>query len=224
VSDGYGQGCPIAVALDVIGERWTLLLLRDLVHAPMRFTDLAAINPKVSPNLLSKRLRALQDHGLVRRRQLPPPAAATVYELDDRARNEILPILNALGRFGAFVFTSAPAGTAGTVEAVLAQMRLNAHWVLAKGIDFEAEFRLKLGPYDIGLVVGPAVFEPTPHPPEEPTATIESDLVTMTNLFNARLTLADAEDGGTLRISGDRDAALVLLDRLALGPHLRTQR
>jgi len=220
MNDGYGQGCPIAVALDVIGERWTLLLLRDLAHAPMRFTDLAAVNPKVSPNLLSKRLRALQDHGLVRRRQLPPPAPAIVYELDHRARNEILPILNALGRFGAFVLQSAPAGT---VDSLLAQLRLNGYWVLAKGIDLEAEYRLKLGPYDIGLVVGPTVFEPTPRPPRTPTATIESDLVTMTNLFNAGLTLADAEDGGTIRISGDRDAALVLLDRLTLGPHLQTQ-
>jgi hypothetical protein len=184
----------------------------------MRFTDLAAVNPKVSPNLLSKRLRALQDHGLVRRRQLPPPAAATVYELDDRARNEILPVLNALGRFGAFVFQSAPAGT---VEALLAQMRLNRYWVLAKGLDFEAEYRLKVGPHDIGLLVGPTVFEATPEPPAEPTATIESDLVTMTNLFNAGLTLTNAESGGTLKISGDREAALVLLDRLSLGPHLR---
>src|SRR5215831_10815574 len=219
MNDGYGQGCPIAVALDVIGERWTLLLLRDLAHAPMRFTDLAAVNPKVSPNLLSKRLRALQDHGLVRRRQLPPPAAATVYELDHRARGEILPILNALGRFGAFVFQSAPAGP---VDSLLAQLRLNGYWVLAKGIDFEAEYRLRLGPYDIGLVVGPTVFEPTPQPPGKPTATIESDLVTMTKLFNAGAILADAEDGGTIEISGDRDAALVLLDRLALGSHLRT--
>ena len=68
MSDTYSQGCPIAVALDTIGDRWMLLLLRDLAHAPMRYSDLQAINPKMSPNLLSKRLRQLQDAGLVSKR------------------------------------------------------------------------------------------------------------------------------------------------------------
>ena len=215
MSDTYGQGCPIAVALDVIGDRWTLLLLRDLAHAPMRFTDLQAINPRISPNLLSKRLRQLQDAGLVTRRELPPPGAVTVYELRPEAKAEVLPVLNALGRFGARLFRSAPAGPA---DAVLGQMRRNGHWVLAKGIDFEAAFRFKLDPHDFGLTVGPTVFEPTRQPPAEPAATIESDAVTLTRLFNAGVTLAEAEGEGRLRISGDRTAAITLLGRLSLGP------
>ncbi len=172
MSDTYSQGCPIAIALDVIGDRWMLLLLRDLAHAPMRFTDLQAINPKISPNLLSKRLRQLQDAGLAAKRELPPPAAATVYELRPEARDAVLPVLNALGRFGAHLFQAAPAAP---VDALLEQMRRNGHWVLAKGIDFEAAFRFKLHPHDFGLTVGPTVFEPTRQPPERPTATIESE-------------------------------------------------
>ena len=172
MSDTYSQGCPIAIALDVIGDRWMLLLLRDLAHAPMRFTDLQAINPKISPNLLSKRLRQLQDAGLAAKRELPPPAAATVYELRPEARDAVLPVLNALGRFGAHLFQAAPAAA---VDALLEQMRRNGHWVLAKGIDFEAAFRFKLHPHDFGLTVGPTVFEPTRQPPERPTATIESE-------------------------------------------------
>ena len=217
MSDTYSQGCPIAIALDVIGDRWMLLLLRDLAHAPMRFTDLQAINPKISPNLLSKRLRQLQDAGLAAKRELPPPAAATVYELRPEARDAVLPVLNALGRFGAHLFQAAPAAA---VDALLEQMRRNGHWVLAKGIDFEAAFRFKLHPHDFGLTVGPTVFEPTRQPPERPTATIESNPVTVTRLFNAGLTLGEAEGQGRLRITGDRIAATTLLDRLSLGPLL----
>jgi DNA-binding HxlR family transcriptional regulator len=215
VAEGYDQGCPVAVALDLIGDRWTLLFLRDLTHAPMRFVDLQNINPKVSPNLLTKRLRSLQAAGIVTQRQLPPPAKAAVYELDPRAREAMLPVLNGLGRFGAFLFENAPAGP---TDALLEQMRRNAHWVLAKGIDFEADYRLRLDPHDLGLRVGPTTFEATPTPPERPDATIDSDAVTLTNLFNAGMTLDQAEGSGRLHIGGDRTLALALLDKLSLGP------
>ncbi|WP_192810227.1 winged helix-turn-helix transcriptional regulator [Actinomadura rudentiformis] len=215
MSEGYEQGCPVAVALDVIGDRWTLLLLRDLTHAPMRFTDFQAINPKISPNLLTKRLRSLQDSGIVVRRQLPPPAATTVYELEPRSREALLPVLNALGRFGAFLFENAPTGPS---EALLRQMRLNRHWVLAKGVDFEACYRFVLGDHDIGLTVGPATFEPSATPPQAPDATIVSDSVTLTRLFNAGHTLTAAEAAGELKITGDRAAALALLEKFSLAP------
>jgi DNA-binding HxlR family transcriptional regulator len=215
VSDSYGQGCPVAVALDLIGDRWTLLFLRDLTHAPMRFVDLQNINPRVSPNLLTKRLRALQAAGIVIQRELPPPARAVVYELDPRAREMLLPILTGLGRFGAYLFEGAPAGS---TDALIEQMRRNGHWVLAKGVDFAARYRLRLDPHDIGLAVGPTRFEPTATPPEQPDATISSDSVTFTNLFNAGLTMADAESTGRLHIDGDRALALALLEKLSLGP------
>src|SRR5262245_12885560 len=104
----------------------------------MRYSDIQAINPGISPNLLIKRLRHLQEHGIVVRHMLPAPAATAVYELTPRARAEVLPVLNALGRFGAFLFESAPAGS---TEAVLEQLRRNGHWVLAKGVEFEATYR-----------------------------------------------------------------------------------
>jgi DNA-binding HxlR family transcriptional regulator len=214
MSDSYEQGCPIAVALDLIGDRWTLLFLRDLTHAPMRFVDLQRINPRVSPNLLTKRLRSLQAAGIVTRRELPPPASAVVYELDARAREVLLPILNGLGRFGAFLFENAPAGP---TDAVLAQMRRNAHWILAKGVDFDATYRFRIDPHDLGLTVGPTVFEPSPTPPEHPDATISSDVVTFTNVFNAGVTLHDAEASGRLHIDGDRPLALALLEKMSLG-------
>jgi DNA-binding HxlR family transcriptional regulator len=214
MSDSYGQGCPIAVALDLIGDRWSLLLLRDLAHAPMRFIDLQHINPKVSPNLLTKRLRSLQAAGILSRRELPPPGSAVVYELDPRAREMLLPVLNGLGRFGAYLFEHAPAAS---TDAVLAQMRRNGHWVLAKGVDFEATYRFRIDTHDIGLTIGPTVFEPSAMPPDHPDATISSDAVTFTNLFNAGLTLQDAEASGRLHIDGDRPLALALLEKMTLG-------
>jgi DNA-binding HxlR family transcriptional regulator len=218
MDEGYQQGCPVAVALDAIGDRWTLLVLRDLAHASMRFSDIQAINPRLSPNLLTKRLRMLQEYGLVRRRQLPRPAAVTVYELDPDAREELLPVLNALGRFGAYLFRSAPDMS---VDALVTQMRLNGNWILAKGVDFEASYRFELDGHPIGLTVAPTVFEPSTRPPDRPTAALRSDIITMTKLLNAGITLAEAESSGALRISGDRKAALALLDRFALGQHLR---
>ena len=215
MSDSYGQGCPVAVALDVIGDRWTLLLLRDLTHAPMRYRDLQAINAGVSPALLSKRLRQLQTAGLVVKRELPPPASATVYELTDDARAAILPVLNAIGRFGAFLFESMPDGP---TEALLEQMRRNAHWVLAKGVTFEATYRFKMGVHDFGLAVGPNTFEPTASPPKRPTATIEFDSATATRLFNGGLSVSEAEESGKLRLRGDRSAALALLELFSLAP------
>jgi DNA-binding HxlR family transcriptional regulator len=96
----YDQYCPIAVALDVLGDRWTLLILRELTMGERRFTDLRVALPGIAPNLLSERLRALQDEGLVEQRELPPPAARSVYAATPAGR-EAVPVLRSLARFGA---------------------------------------------------------------------------------------------------------------------------
>ena len=75
----YDQYCPVAAALDVVGDRWTLLIMRELLTGDRRFTDLRTALPGIAPNLLSERLRDLQAEGLVEHKELPPPAARTVY-------------------------------------------------------------------------------------------------------------------------------------------------
>lgn len=82
----YQQYCPLARAMDVVGDRWTMLILRELFFAHKRFTDLQARLDGIAPNLLSRRLKELEARGLVRRRRLDPPAAATVYEATSQAR------------------------------------------------------------------------------------------------------------------------------------------
>ena len=96
----YGDGCGIAHALDLVGERWALLVVRELLLGPKRFTDLRDGLPNSSPNVLSQRLRELEQAAIVQRRKLPPPAGSWIYELTDWGR-ELKPIVISLGSWAA---------------------------------------------------------------------------------------------------------------------------
>lgn len=96
----YDQYCPIACALGLVGERWTLLVVRELLYGPKRYTDLADGLPGIGTNILAARLKELESAGLVEKRKLPPPAASTVYELTEAGRS-LRPVLHELARFGA---------------------------------------------------------------------------------------------------------------------------
>jgi DNA-binding HxlR family transcriptional regulator len=98
-SRSYQDGCGIARALDVVGERWALLVVRELLLGPQRFSDLRRALPGASSNLVTDRLHELQRSGVVRRRKLAPPAGSRVYELTERGR-ELEPIVLALGGWG----------------------------------------------------------------------------------------------------------------------------
>jgi DNA-binding HxlR family transcriptional regulator len=95
----YHEYCPVARALDLVGERWTLLIVRELLLGPRRFTDLADGLPGIGSSVLTTRLTDLEQSGLVARRTLPPPAASVVYELTDRGR-ALGPVLAALADWG----------------------------------------------------------------------------------------------------------------------------
>jgi DNA-binding HxlR family transcriptional regulator len=96
----YNQDCPIANGLDVLGERWTLLILRELVGGPRRYSDLRGQLPGIATNLLAQRLDELEQSGVVERTELPPPIARTVYTLSDAGWRLVLPVLGAVARFG----------------------------------------------------------------------------------------------------------------------------
>jgi DNA-binding HxlR family transcriptional regulator len=99
MSRGYDQYCPVAHALDLVGERWALLVIRDLMHGPKRYTDLAT-NLGIGTNILAARLRDLEAGGIVTKRTLPPPSASRVYELTEYGR-ELKPALRELALWGA---------------------------------------------------------------------------------------------------------------------------
>jgi DNA-binding HxlR family transcriptional regulator len=96
----YEQYCPVAHALDLVGERWALLVVRELMHGPMRYTDLVEHLPGIGTNILASRLRDLEACGIVAKRKLPPPAASRVYELTDYGRG-LRTVIRELALWGA---------------------------------------------------------------------------------------------------------------------------
>ena len=95
----YDQYCPLAISLDVIGDRWAPLVVRELLLGPQRYTDLARGLPGIATDMLTRRLRELEEAGVVTRRRLPPPAATAVYELTERGQRLREPLM-ALARWG----------------------------------------------------------------------------------------------------------------------------
>ena len=137
----YGDRCGVARALDVVGERWAFLIVRELVLGPKRFSDLRAGLPRVAPDVLSQRLRELEGAGVLRRTTLPPPNGARVYELTDWGQ-ELEPLVIGLGRWGSrapFPGGDAELGT----DAFVIALKTLFDPAAAGGLD--ATFALRLG-------------------------------------------------------------------------------
>jgi DNA-binding HxlR family transcriptional regulator len=100
MSKYYGQYCPVAHALDLVGDRWALLIVRELMHGPKRYTDLSEVLPGMGTNSLAARLRDLEGAGIVTKRKLPPPYASRVYELTEYGRG-LRPAMRELALWGA---------------------------------------------------------------------------------------------------------------------------
>ncbi len=134
----YDDGCASAQALDLIGERWALLVVRELVLGPKRFTDLRAGLAGISPNVLTQRLGELEHAGVLRRRKLPPPAATWVYELTAWGA-ELEPVIMAIGRWGARSPLLAPGQM--SPDALVLSFRTMFSAEAAVGLDATYEFR-----------------------------------------------------------------------------------
>src|SRR5215211_7164001 len=115
----YGDGCAIAHGLDLVGERWALLVVRELLLGPKRFTDLKRGLPNASPNVISERLRELERAGVVSRDTLPPPASSRVYELTSWG-HELEETVLSLGRWGSRSPSPSPDAPLGADSMVLA--------------------------------------------------------------------------------------------------------
>ena len=120
----YHQYCPVAHALDQVGDRWELLIVRELMLGQRRYTDLAEALPGIGSNILASRLRDLEEAGIVRKTKLPPPWAVTVYELTERGR-ELDGVLRALASWGAPTLGPPEAGDCWSMYAVHARFRPN---------------------------------------------------------------------------------------------------
>ena len=140
-TQGCDDGCGIAHASDLLGQRWALLVVRELLLGPKRFTDLRAGIPDISPNVLGQRLRELEETGVLRRRKLAPPAAVQVYELTAWGR-ELEPAILSLGRWASHSPSFPSDAEMGPDSLVLA---LQSSFNPAKADGLEATYELRLG-------------------------------------------------------------------------------
>jgi DNA-binding HxlR family transcriptional regulator/putative sterol carrier protein len=198
----YGDGCAIAHALDLVGERWALLVVRELVLGPKRFTDLKKGLPNASPNVISQRLRELEQAGVVKRDKLPPPAGSSVYQLTEWG-GELEDIVMSLGHWGARSPSQpgeAPIGADSTLLALRARFDADA----AKGL--RASYELRLGEERFRIAVSDDEIEVARGDADQPDATIEADPATLAAVLWGGRSLAGAQRAGDIRIEGDRAA------------------
>ena len=198
----YCDGCAAAHALDLVGERWALLVVRELLLGPKRFTDLRAGLPNVSPNVLAQRLRELERAGVVRRRKLAPPAASRVYELTDWGL-ELEPVITQLGRWGARSPSRPRDATLG-VDSLILSFRTMFDPRAADGLS--ASYELHLDEDVFRVEVSDGRFEIARGEAKRPDATIEADSATLATLVYEGRDLAEALRSGDVRIEGDESA------------------
>jgi DNA-binding HxlR family transcriptional regulator len=195
----YAQYCPVAHALELVGERWALLVVRELLHGPKRYTDLADGLPGIGTNILAGRLRDLEEAGIIQKRRLPPPAAANVYELTPYGE-ELREPLYALGRWGArslgpphpddslapgwLVNAVRATCTTGCLPDKVFELRVDDDVVTARFEDNE-------------LVVEPGSSGAADN-------VIETDAATLFSLAAGQLSTRDAVKAKVLDITGDR--------------------
>lgn len=204
----YNQFCSLAWSLDAVGERWTLLLVRELMAGPKRYTDLAGALDGIGSSLLAARLRQLEDDGIISQRQLPPPAAALVYELTT-AGNELAEALLPLALWGArhHAVEQRPDDT------------YRAEWALvfiAKLVDRDAidgadyTYRFRLGESDAYLRISDREVTVTAGPLDRVDATAATDPVTVMDISAGRLALSEAIAAGRVTLDGNPDALVTL--------------
>jgi DNA-binding HxlR family transcriptional regulator len=200
----YGEACRFAHALDVVGERWALLVVRELLLGPKRFTDLRAGLPHASSNILAERLRQLESSAVVRRRKLPPPAASTVYELTEWGR-ELEPIVTKLGAWGARSPLPPATQEIGPDSIVLALASL---FDADAAGDLEATYGLRIGEEDFSVEISAGEVELARGAAINPEATITvPDASTLAAVLTAQLPLEDAVGSGAAQLEGPKQSA-----------------
>ncbi|MEV4072061.1 winged helix-turn-helix transcriptional regulator [Nonomuraea fuscirosea] len=159
----YGQFCGLARAMEMVGERWTMLIIRNLLTGAQRFTDLHKGLPTIPTNILSARLRQLEETGLATRRALPRPERAVVYELTDYGR-DLEPALVALGRWGARTLSEPRPGEIITAESIAMSFRTTYRPEAARGVTAGYEIRMGDFTFRLQITDGELAVGIGPHP------------------------------------------------------------
>ncbi|MBV9318781.1 MAG: helix-turn-helix transcriptional regulator [Mycobacterium sp.] len=196
----YNQNCPVAKGLDVLGERWTLLILRELVGGPRRYSDLRSELPGIATNLLADRLRGLEQTGLVDRSELPPPIARTVYALSELGWRKVPPVLKAIATFG-LDQVELTNSACTPLNGFLAGMLLGFEPALAA--DLSASYRVKIDGRAFEFAMNRGELKAA-----QGSLTVRVN-ATAADLITARLATTAAQPKSALRrlkFDGDKDA------------------
>jgi DNA-binding HxlR family transcriptional regulator/putative sterol carrier protein len=196
----FDQYCPMAHALSLVGERWSLLIVRDLLHGPKRYTDLANGLPGIGTNILAARLRDLETCGVVTKRKLPPPAASTVYELTEHGF-ELREAMDALARWGARTL-----GPPKDDDELYPEWGLNALPALfngeeARGLTETYVLKIEDDAFTARIVNGS--LDTSIGAVEDADLVVETNMDTFFALTTGELVLRDAVASGVARAEGD---------------------
>jgi DNA-binding HxlR family transcriptional regulator len=211
----YGQYCSIAKALDVVGDRWTLLIIRELlIRGACRYTDLRNGLPGIATNLLADRIRELESAGLIRREDAPPPIATTLFHLT-QAGAELLPVLDAIGRWGVRYMTEPAGGDEFRGHWFTFPVSYFLHDRDPSGPPVSIELRTASSPVVIEMSGGSA--RTRLGTAAAPDLILQGEPQVILALFSGHLTVAEAADRG-LEISGDTGVLHRVLPEPAAAP------
>ena len=195
----YGQFCGFARALEVVGERWALLIVRDLLVAPKRFTDLHRGLPGIPTNILTARLKELEESGVVRRRVLPRPDGSVVYELTEHGK-DLEDTVMALGRWGAKLLDNPRPGEVITVDSIVLALRTTFRPEAARGL--RHSYELRMGDVVVHARIDEGILSVAAGPLPDADLTIEAGPA-IKALLAQEISPADAIASGSVRVTGD---------------------
>lgn len=200
----YNQFCALAFALDAIGERWTLLIVRELLTGPRRFKDLIDGLPDISTNLLTERLKSLEQQTIIRRRVLPPPAGSTVYELTPFGLDLEKAVLE-LGKWGSRLLPPSLEGLAlPSLGSTSLAIKAFFHPEQAQGI--HETYELHLGKEVLQVRFNDGEISVQQGQTYKPDAVFYTEMQVFIGLFAGQLQVNDAIAGGSIRVEGDAQA------------------
>lgn len=211
----YEQACTLGLTLDVVGERWTLLLIRELMLGPKRFTDLLDGLPGIGRNLLAARLRHLETEGIVGKGRLPPPAASQVYELTEDGR-ALGPAMAALSRWGVEHLDRPPRRYVFRPAWGVFPLAYMADTEAARGVNETYEFRVDAETFNLRVADG--TVEPRDGPAQQPDLVVTMDAQTLRELFFEGLSAVEGLTSGRIAVEGPPEVLGRAMAILAGGP------
>jgi DNA-binding HxlR family transcriptional regulator len=209
----YGQYCGVAHALELVGERWALLVVRELILSPKRFTELQRGLPRIPTNVLSARLKELEESAIVRRVVLPRPATGVAYELTEYGQ-ELEDIVLRLAAWGVRSLADPRPDDTTSPEGVLLGLRAAFRPDRAEGLS--ATYELRVGEFVGHARVADGRLDVALGPAESADVVLETDFA-FKRLLTGEVSADEAIEEGIVRVTGDRALFSRFADVFRLG-------